>query len=186
MWRPVLPTLVLIAVLAPLTAHGARKEADLNPGDTPPERIGRGEDGKTLLMSAFKGRVVIVTFWASWCSPCRKEMLALEALQRHVSADKLLVIAVNWQEDDDAYRTIKRSLKDFQLTLTHDGHGELGRKFGVNSIPHMFIIGKDGRIAYEHSGYGEGSIPGLVDDINAALAVPYDGASPPAAPTSQP
>jgi len=105
------------------------------------------------------------------------------ALQRYVSADKLLVIAVNWQEDDDAYRTIKRSLMDFQLTLTHDGRGELGRKFGVNSIPHMFIIGKDGRIAYEHSGYGEGSIPVLVDDINAALAVPYDASSPPAAAT---
>jgi thiol-disulfide isomerase/thioredoxin len=185
MRRSIPPTVLLLALLAALCANGARKEADLNPGDAPPERIGRGEDGKTILMSALKGRVVIVTFWASWCAPCRKEILALEALQRHLSADKLLVLAVNWQEDDDAYRAIKRTLKDFQLTLTHDGHGELGRKFGVNSIPHMFIIGKDGRIAYEHSGYGEGSIPVLVDDINAALAVPYDAASPPAAPTSQ-
>jgi thiol-disulfide isomerase/thioredoxin len=125
----------LIACLfAAAAVLAAKKEPDLNPGDSPPERIGRGEDGKPLLMSAFKGRVVIVTFWASWCPPCRKEMLALEALQRHLSADKLLVIAVNWQEDDDAYRSIKRTLKDFQLTLTHDGHGELGRKFGVQQV----------------------------------------------------
>ena len=175
-----------LPIFAAVPANAALKEADLNPGDAPPERIGRAEDGKPLLMSAYKGRVVIVTFWASWCGPCRKELPVLEALQRKVSADKLLVIAVNWQENNEDYRSIKRTLKEFQLTLTHDGNGELGRKFGVHSIPHMFIIGKDGRIAYERSGYGEGSIPELVDDINAALAVPYDESPPPPAPTSNP
>ncbi len=109
---------------------------------------------------------MIISFWASWCPPCRKELPVLAAIQKNATRDKIVVFAVNWKESDDRYCAIIRTLKDVDLTLVSDENGYFGGEYGVKAIPHMIIIGRDGRIAAVHVGYGESEIPSLVKEIN--------------------
>lgn len=68
------------------------------PGEKPYDRVGRDDEGKVVRVSDFKGRVVIVTFWATWCGPCMKELPVLSGIQKRAGTEQLQVIAVNYKE----------------------------------------------------------------------------------------
>jgi thiol-disulfide isomerase/thioredoxin len=138
----------------------------LQVGDVPPAYLGRASTGGKVTLSDYRGKIVIISFWASWCPPCRKELPVLAAIQKNATRDKIVVFAVNWKESGDQYRAIMRALKDVDLALVSDENGYFGGEYGVKSIPHMIIIGRDGRIAAVHVGYGEDEIPALVKEIN--------------------
>jgi peroxiredoxin len=171
-------SLVACAVLAfPVYA-----KQPLQVGDVPPDNLGRASTGGKVKLSDYRGKIVIISFWASWCSPCRKELPVLAAIQKSATRDKIVVFAVNWKESDDQYHAIKRALKDVDLALVSDENGYFGDEYGVKAIPHMIIIGRDGRIAAVHVGYGESEIPTLVREINGLWTQP---SAPATAPSSQ-
>ena len=78
-----------------------------------------------------------------------------------------MVFAVNWRESAERFRDIKHAFRDVDLTLVSDESGYYGNEYGVGAIPHMIVIGRDGKIAAVHLGYGESEIPRFVDEINA-------------------
>jgi peroxiredoxin len=156
--------------LAATVAHSAQ----LKVGDMVPDDLGRDASGNRVHLSDYRGKLVIVSFWASWCGPCRKELPVLATIQKKGTRDKIAIFAVNWQESADQFRQIRRAFKDIDLTLVSDASGRFGRQYGVSGIPHMVVIGRDGRIAAVHVGYGEGEIPILVDEINALWNKPPD------------
>jgi hypothetical protein len=92
----------------------------------------------------------------------------LEAIQRAAGPGQIQVVAINI-EDRQQFRKLARGLSDFQLIIAHDGLGQSQAKYGVNEIPHLLIIGRDGRIQKMHRGYAEKSLDGIVAEINAAL-----------------
>jgi peroxiredoxin len=163
----------VLVVCLMVAGHALAKEK-LQVGDAPPDVLGKASSGERVKLSDYHGKIVIVSFWASWCAPCRKELSILANLQKAVSRDHLVVLAVNWRQDASVYRQITKTLKDIDLTLISDASGYVGDHYGVNAIPHMFIIGRDGRIAAIHVGYGESEIPILADEINALLATPAE------------
>lgn len=148
----------------------ASASAKLKVGDLPPDRIGRAASGEKIHLPDFRGRVVVISFWASWCPPCRQELPVMMKLQRAVPRDKLVVLSINWQQPAAQFRVLRDKLKDYGLTLVSDEYGSIGRAYGVTAIPHMVIVGKDGRIASIHIGYDESQLPAFVDEINAQLA----------------
>jgi len=169
-----------------LASSVAAKEP-LKVGDLPPDSLGRTISGERVKLGDYRGKVVIVTFWATWCSPCRKELPILAGIQKQVTRDQLVVFAVNWKENRDQFREIVRRLKDVGLNLVSDSDGYFGGQFGVKGIPHLVIVGRDGRIAAIHVGYGESEIPVLVEEINKLLAAHAEpAAAPPTAATSGP
>ncbi len=106
----------------------------------------------------------------------------LARLQAAATRDKLVIFAVNWQEDPEVFWKIQRALRGVDLTLVSDSSGNIGSKYDVDSIPHMVIVGRDGRIAAIHAGYRESEIPALVDQINSL----WRQAPQPSAPAPQP
>jgi thiol-disulfide isomerase/thioredoxin len=160
---------VLLAALLVAAPSGSRA---LQAGDVPPDALGRAASGEHVKLSDYRGKVVIISFWASWCGPCRKELPVLAGIQKQATTEHLQVLAVNFKEPWDRYQLIRRALKDAPLKLISDEDGSLGYKYGVKGIPHMVIIGRDGRIATVEEGYGNDEIPVLVKQINALLAEP--------------
>ena len=163
-----------------LLADSAGARRLLQVGDVPPDSLGRTLKGERVKLSDYRGKVVIVTFWASWCSPCRKELQVMSNIQKHVSRDQLVIFPVNWKEDHDRFREIAKALKDTDLSLVSDADGYYGGQYDVTGIPHMVIVGRDGRIAAIHVGYGEGEIPVLVKEINGLLAAEAEPSEAPA------
>jgi thiol-disulfide isomerase/thioredoxin len=138
-------------------------------GEAPPDALGRDRNGTEQTVSRHRGKVVIVTFWASWCGPCRKELPILGKFQRIVGRDHLEVIAINVKEPLRDYQTVVRMNKDIDLTWVHDATGVTSKYYGVTALPNMFVIDRDGRIAHVHRGYSEDSIQVFVKEIAALL-----------------
>jgi len=163
-----------IIVLFASLIFSATAFAGDNVGDTPYDKVGRGSDGKVVQVSDYKGKVVIVTFWATWCGPCMKELPVLSGIQNQAGTERLQVIAVNLKESKKRFRQIADALADFPLIVSHDAKGSFSRKYDVGGIPHMVIIGRDGLIRSIHKGYNEEKLPDLVTEINAYLAEPTE------------
>lgn len=169
---PTLSAWILATALCALMAGGARANEQpplkVNKGDVPPAELGLSRDGKLIETTQFGGKVLVVTFWATWCGPCRAEIAYLEALQRKVSKDILQVVAINIEERA-VFREAVRKMSDYKILVANDSYKRYAGAFGVNGIPHMLIIGKDGKVAAVHRGYSEAFIPTLVEEIAAEL-----------------
>lgn len=161
---------MLLACVVAFAAHaGAPK---VGRGDLPPDVFGKDESGQPISLERHRGKVVIVTFWATWCPYCLKELPVLENIQNRAGKDRIEVIAVNWKEDRDTYRAVRRALKGLTLTLTSDTSGQIGEAYGVASIPHMLMIGKDGRVDSVRRGYSEEHLEDIAADLNRLLQAP--------------
>ena len=160
----------------PLIGQAAKP---LQVGDMAPDYVGRDGQGKAVHLSDYRGKVVVLSFWATWCGPCLKELPVLEKVQRAAAPHGLQVLAVNWKEESRLFRKIRSTLAEYQLTLVSDESGRAGASYGVTAIPHMLLVGKDGRITFINIGYGESVLDKVVDEINKALAANF-AAEPPA------
>jgi thiol-disulfide isomerase/thioredoxin len=145
-------------------------------GDTPPDYLGIDQRKEHVRISDHRGRVVVTTFWASWCGPCMNEMPMLEKFQKAAGRDRMVVVGINMNEALQRYRMIMNMLQTSPLSLVHDD-GRLARKFGVKGIPHLFMIDKTGKVAQIHKGYTEAALPGFLDEINALLLAPIEPAA---------
>lgn len=148
-------------------------EAKVAVGDTPPDDLGKNRQGDEVRISDYRGQVVVLTFWATWCDYCRKEMPILGGLQKAVGKNRLEVIAVDWKEDRRTYLYAARVMKQTEVTMTSDPRGKVGEPYGIQSLPHLFMVDKQGKVAHVHAGYGEDSLQEFVDEVNALLAQPY-------------
>lgn len=130
------------AALAPLLK--ALDLRDYTSRTAPPPFSGRTLDARPLSITEYRGSVVIVNFWASWCFECRPEMPVLERLQREFSSRGLIIIGVNAREDREAARRYATEL-GLTFPLVLDRIGTINTLYGVVGLPTTFVIGRDGR-----------------------------------------
>jgi peroxiredoxin len=103
-------------------------------------------EGKKVKLSNFKGKIVILNFWTTWCPYCVKELPEMQALnQELVKQNKAVFFAVNLNEDSQTVSSFMNK-KRFKMPVLMDLDGSIGNRFGVQGIPATFIIGKDGKI----------------------------------------
>jgi len=105
-----------------------------------------------LDLGQYRGKVVYLDFWASWCEPCRKSFPWMNAMQRKYSERGLVIIAVNVDtERKDADRFLKAVPASFHVV--YDPEGGLAQQYQLSRMPSSFIIGPDGRVAAHHEGF---------------------------------
>ena len=163
---------VLAGLMAVILCVGAMlpvQAAEPKTGDVPPALLGKDREGEVVDLAQHRGKVVVVTFWASWCGPCRKELPGLDALQKHAGDKILKVIAVNVKDSTEDYRLMMRQMKDYTISMTRDRSGEIAEGYGVKAYPNLWIIDPQGKVAAHHVGYGEDSLDALVDEINQVI-----------------
>lgn len=123
--------------------------------------------GKRLSLKDFRGKVVLLNFWASWCVPCREEMPALQRLHQEFSAKGFVVVAVNVKDDREEAAALVKQLK-LSYPILLDPEGEVGLLYGAWGLPTTYIIGRKGRSLARMWGPAEWYGPGarqLVGDL---------------------
>lgn len=136
-------------------------------GDDAPDYVGMTLEGDSVTLTNLRGKAVVISYWATWCPYCLKELPILNRIQSAVGKDHMQVIAVN-TESREVFRKVARALQSLDLQLAYDPDSKGRRNFGVGPIPHMVIIRRDGVIDSVHTGYGEESLDRIVAAINRA------------------
>jgi thiol-disulfide isomerase/thioredoxin len=174
MRNPLLLALLFIATAAATAADSAATDSKERPafavGSTPVDELGKDIHGEPIKLSDHAGKVVIISFWASWCGPCRKELPVLASVATRVGPQHMKIIAINFKDQAKPFKMVVDILKDYPITMLRDANGKAARRYEVRAIPRMIIIGRDGKVAADHTGYGEGSLPQFVEELNRLLA----------------
>jgi thiol-disulfide isomerase/thioredoxin len=127
--------------------------AALKPGDAAPIFSLRDSEGKDFYLNdevgaAKKGnsKGVILSFFASWCVPCRQELPIIDALADELTAKGVRVVIVGFKEDFDRINELLKELKITKPLVLCDRYGKVGEKYSVRFLPTTFFIGADGKI----------------------------------------
>jgi len=117
-------------------------------------------NGSEVSLADFKGRVLLVNFWATWCAPCVKELPSLDRLQAALEEEDLLVLAISQdRRGAEVAAPFLKKLGIENLGLFLDSKMKLGRQFGVRALPWTVLIDRDGRIVGELPGFAEWDSP---------------------------
>jgi len=139
--------LLLLAALLPLAAWGAGS----SPSKEAPGFTLKNLDGKTVSLSQYRGKVVFLNFWASWCPPCRQEMPSMERLNEVFGKKDFVILAVNVEQDIEA---VKAFLEDYPYTfpILLDPEAKAQQAYGVYRFPESFLIDKKGNVVRKFVG----------------------------------
>jgi len=150
----ILTHLLFLALAAPAQA------VELKPwtgGATPPLELG-DLDGKMHRLADYRGRAVLVNFWATWCTPCREEMPSFERLRAALEAQRVTVLAVNLAEPEARIRRFLDTMP-VRYPILLDRDGATARAWSARVLPATYVIGPDGKIRYRHLGELDWSSP---------------------------
>ena len=108
-------------------------------------------DGKLHRLADYKGKVVLINFWATWCAPCREEMPSMQALGESLQGKPFAVLAINVGEGPRAARDFaeKMALR-FPILLDRDMNAT--RAWSARVLPASYVIAPDGKVAYSYLG----------------------------------
>lgn len=141
------------AVVGAMLAFGAAA-ADLKPwsGGPTPELALADLAGKEHRLADYRGSVVLVNFWATWCVPCREEMPSIDKLRSSLKGKPFEVLAVNLAEPLSRIEKFAAAVP-VGFPLLRDADGTVSKAWKAKLLPASFLIGRDGRIRYV--AYGE-------------------------------
>jgi len=103
-----------------------------------------------ITLSSFKGKVVLLDFWASWCIPCKRLMPRLAELKARVPGLEILAVSVD--ENRDKALTFLRAVEP-GLRAAHDADQKTADAYALEGMPTCFLIDKKGRLRFRHDGY---------------------------------
>jgi peroxiredoxin len=138
---------------------GSHPASALEAGDRAPDFAAPAlSGGGTVGLSEYRGKVVYLDFWASWCAPCLKAIPEIEKIRSEFPADALQIVAVNLdRKKKKALRFLEKHPVGYPSAS--DPNGRLPGRFGVETMPTSYLIDADGVIRYVHRGFkaGDGS-----------------------------
>ena len=124
-------------------------------------------DGGMLSLSDLQGQIVVLSFWASWCPPCREEAPVLESVRQRYRGQGVAVIGVNYQDTEPPARAF---IEEFGITYPNgpDPRSRIARAYGVQGVPETFVITQEGEIAKVFVGSPtEGQLNAVLEELLA-------------------
>lgn len=152
------------------TVQSAGRPASIAPslGEPAPDFLGLDRDGRPVKVSDYRGKPVVISFWAGWCAPCRRELPMLSTLLTSVGREHLSIVAVNLNEPRRDYEEFLRLNPGLELDFVRDT-GSSARYYGVRSVPNLFVVDREGKLVQIHRGYSPEKIEQFVRELATLL-----------------
>ncbi len=137
-------------------------------GKPAPDFALKSMTGENLRLSEYRGEVVMLNFWATWCGPCRQEMPLLDELYTRYERVGITLLVVNI--DDDSRRAIEQKRElcvDFPVWF--DATKDVSKLYEVNAMPVTVILDREGNVRHVHQGYKPGYEEKYLNEVRALL-----------------
>jgi thiol-disulfide isomerase/thioredoxin len=157
---------LLVTAAGCLLAAAVLSAADARPA---PAVVLHRADGTTMQPADYKGKVLLIDFWASWCVPCKTSFPALDALYQRDKDRGLEVIAVNLDEQRHAAETFLAA-RPHVMSVAFDPTGESARAFMIKGMPSSVLIDRAGNIRFTHMGYSTKVFDSYQHEIHLLLS----------------
>jgi thiol-disulfide isomerase/thioredoxin len=119
-------------------------------------------EGDTLQLASFRGQVVVLDFWASWCPPCRGQLERLAALEKELPGVVVLAVSVDTRRDK-VDRYVKHTTMPQRVLL--DPKGTIAARYAVQGMPWTVLVDPRGQIVSARAGWGDDELPKLVAEV---------------------
>ena len=147
------------------TLNQAQEAKPVPMASTPLSSVG----GQKTTLADFKGNVLLIDFWASWCGPCRQSFPWMNGMQQQYRAEGLEVVAINLDEEPELAREFLRQVPA-QFTVLLDSDAQLPDAFGLIGMPSSYLIDRQGRLRAQHIGFHANRVAEYENSIKALLA----------------
>ena len=137
-------------------------------GQTAPDFALKSSTGENMRLSEYRGDVVMVNFWATWCGPCRQEMPLLDDLHSRYERVGFNLLGVNIDDDSSRAMDMIREL-GVSFPVLFDARKEVSRLYEVDAMPVTVIIDREGTVRYVHQGYKPGYEEKYLDQVRSLL-----------------
>jgi peroxiredoxin len=158
-----------LAAAVGLSAALCLPASALEQGDKAPDFSAPGMSGGTISLSAYRGKVVYLDFWASWCGPCAQSLPALDALRREFKSEDFQVVAVNVDREPKLAKAFL-SKRPVGFPSAKDPDGTVPTRFGIDSMPTSFLIDRSGVVRHVQRGFRPNDVAGLREQIQQLVA----------------
>ena len=163
-WKEAVLLLIFILLIAFVAGYSRTREKGpdvkiIGVADKAPEFSRPDVDGKPVSLSGYRGKVVMVHFWATWCPPCVEEMPALDALYRAMKGKDLEVLAISADEDGAGAVIAFMRKNKLSLPVLFDPGGAVAASYGTFRLPETYIVDREGVVRYKEIGARDWSVP---------------------------
>jgi len=154
---------LLITVFAATSLASSKLE-----GQAAPDFALKSSSGENLRLSEYRGDVVMINFWATWCGPCRQEMPLLDELYERYERVGFNLLGVNIDDDSRrAMQMIEELGVDFPVLF--DARKEVSKLYDVDAMPVTVLVDREGTVRYVHQGYKPGYEEKYLDQVRSLL-----------------
>ena len=148
---PVVPLLLSVLLIVAPACRSSRSKTTQAEYQVAPDFTLQDLSGQPLTLSSYRGKVVLLDFWATWCGPCREEIPRFVEMQNQYGGRGLQILGVSMDDSPEPVREFRQNFKmNYPVVMGNAKTGELYG--GILGLPIAFLIGRDGRISAKHIG----------------------------------
>jgi len=166
MFRILLSLFILVVSLPSIAQQAGKGLTQLPDRPQAPDFVLADLDGNQYRLSDYRGQVVIINFWATWCPPCRAEMPSMQRAWQQLEQESILMLGINVGEDEDTiFQFTANYPVEFPLLMDQDSR--VINQWPVRGLPTTFVVSPAGKITYRAIGGREWDDPDLLATVRA-------------------
>jgi cytochrome c biogenesis protein CcmG/thiol:disulfide interchange protein DsbE len=159
----------LVALLLALAAGCATTGGDAGGGAGSTSQVGaplppikvETLGGKQIDVASYRGRVLLLDVWASWCGPCKQELPMLDAMARRLKGQGVEILAVSVDQERANVEKFMHGRGRWELTVAHDPAGVIADRLQPDKMPTSYIVDRSGIVRYVNAGFVPDDAPGI-------------------------